>query len=73
MWKDTDVRDILPTIQAPTLVTYISSIHDVAGVAEESRYIASRIPGAALAEIETYRSSTSRSPSRPSIDSSPRS
>ena len=53
MWMDTDVRDILPTIQAPTLVTYIGSIHDVPGAAEESRYIASRIPGAVLAEIDT--------------------
>ena len=53
MWKDTDVRDILPTIQAPTLVTYITWIHDVPGAAEESRYIASRIPGAVLTEIDT--------------------
>jgi class 3 adenylate cyclase len=53
MWKDTDVRDILPTIQAPTLVTHLSSIHDVPGTADESRHIASRIPGAVLAEIDT--------------------
>jgi class 3 adenylate cyclase len=53
MWKDTDVRDILPTIQAPTLAVHVKSIHDVPGAAEESRYIASRIPGAVLTEIDT--------------------
>jgi class 3 adenylate cyclase len=53
MWMDTDVRHVLPTIQAPSLVTYLSSIHDVPGAAEESRYIAGRIPGAVLVETET--------------------
>jgi class 3 adenylate cyclase len=53
MWKDTDVRDVLPTIQAPTLVTFTQAIHDVPGAADESRYVASRIPGAVLAETET--------------------
>jgi class 3 adenylate cyclase len=53
MWMDTDVRHVLPTIQAPTLIAYTSAIHAVPGTAEESRYVASRIPGAVLAETET--------------------
>ena len=53
MWKDTDIRHVLPTIQAPTLIAYNSAIHNVPGTAQESRYVASRIPGASLEEIET--------------------
>jgi class 3 adenylate cyclase len=52
MWMQTDVRHVLPTIQAPTLVAHTDSIKDVPGAAEEARYIASMIPGASLAEYE---------------------
>jgi len=55
MWKDTDVRHVLPTIQAPTLVVHNLAIHDISGAAEESRYIASRIPGAVFAQIDPRR------------------
>jgi class 3 adenylate cyclase/pimeloyl-ACP methyl ester carboxylesterase len=50
MWKDTDIRHVLPTIQAPTLVIYNVAIHDVP--AEESRYIAEHIPGAVFVQVE---------------------
>ena len=48
MYMETDVREILPMVQAPTLV-----IHDVADPVEpveEGRYIARQIPGAKLLE-----------------------
>jgi pimeloyl-ACP methyl ester carboxylesterase len=48
MWKDTDVRHVLPTIQAPTLVMVSVAVHSAP--AEESPYIASRIPGAVFVE-----------------------
>jgi len=51
MWMETDVRHVLPTIQAPTLVVHDPAIHDE--TVEESRYIAGRIPGAALVELES--------------------
>ena len=51
MWKDTDVRHVLPTIQAPTLVIHTAAIRDVPGARQESTYIASRIPGATLVEV----------------------
>ena len=44
-----DVRGVLPTIQAPTLVLHRTGDHDV-NVAE-GRYLASRIPGAAFVEL----------------------
>jgi class 3 adenylate cyclase len=48
-YLDTDIRTVLPTIQAPTLV-----LVDLAGFfevkPETGRYVASRIPGAQLAE-----------------------
>lgn len=50
MWRDTDVRHVLPLIQAPTLVTDHAHIHSVEP--EESRYIAGRIPGASFAQLE---------------------
>ena len=55
MWKDTDVRHVLPTIQAPTLVIHNLAIHEAPGAAEESRYIASHIPGAVFAETDPRR------------------
>jgi class 3 adenylate cyclase len=50
MWRDTDVRHVLPLIQAPTLVTDHAHIFSVE--LEESRYVAGRIPGAHFAELE---------------------
>jgi pimeloyl-ACP methyl ester carboxylesterase len=44
-----DVRDVLPTIQAPTLVLHRTGDHDV-DVAE-GRYLASRIPKAKFVEL----------------------
>jgi class 3 adenylate cyclase/pimeloyl-ACP methyl ester carboxylesterase len=52
MWKDTDVRHVLPTIQAPTLVINNLAIRSIPGATEESRYIAKNIPAAVLAEID---------------------
>ena len=48
MYKETDVRHVLPAIQAPTLVTHYP---EDAMDAEESRYIAHHIPGAILQEL----------------------
>ena len=50
MWRDTDVRHVLPQIQAPSLVTDHAHLHSVEP--EESRYIAGRIPGASFAQLE---------------------
>jgi class 3 adenylate cyclase len=44
-----DVRNVLPTIQVPTLCLHRSGDHDVN--IEEGRYIASRIPGAQFVEL----------------------
>jgi class 3 adenylate cyclase len=44
-----DVRDVLPAIQVPTLCLHRSGDRDVQ--VEESRYIASRIPGARFVEL----------------------
>jgi class 3 adenylate cyclase/pimeloyl-ACP methyl ester carboxylesterase len=52
MWKDTDIRHVLPTIQAPTLVIHNAALHNVPGAAEESRYIAEHIPGAVFVQLE---------------------
>ena len=49
MWRDTDVRDILPLIQAPTLVMHV--VEDRIESVQEARYIAEHIPGASLAEL----------------------
>ncbi|MFN2470492.1 MAG: adenylate/guanylate cyclase domain-containing protein [Gaiellaceae bacterium] len=44
-----DVRDVLPSIQAPTLVLHRSDDRDVK--VEEGRWIAARIPGAKYVEL----------------------
>jgi pimeloyl-ACP methyl ester carboxylesterase len=44
-----DVRDVLPTIQVPTLVMHRTGDLDVS--IEEGRWIASRIPGATFVEL----------------------
>jgi class 3 adenylate cyclase len=48
--RDTDIRDVLPTIQVPVLVT--QRLHDPYIDIEEARYIATNIPGARLLELE---------------------
>jgi pimeloyl-ACP methyl ester carboxylesterase len=44
-----DIREILPTIQAPTLVLHRTG--DLDSKVDEGRYIASRIPGARFVEL----------------------
>jgi class 3 adenylate cyclase len=44
-----DVRDVLPSIQAPTLVLHRTNDRDVK--VEEGRWIASQIPGATFVEL----------------------
>jgi class 3 adenylate cyclase len=44
-----DVRDVLPSVQCPTLVVHRTG--DLDASIEEGRYIAQRIPGARLVEI----------------------
>jgi class 3 adenylate cyclase len=44
MYQETDVRDILPLVQAPTLVMHFSE--DQVESVQEGRYIADHIPGA---------------------------
>jgi class 3 adenylate cyclase len=46
MQADTDVRDVLGAIRVPTLITFKSP------QADESRYIAARIPGALEVEVD---------------------
>jgi class 3 adenylate cyclase len=48
MWMETDVREILPLVQAPTLV--IHDTHDSVESVESGRFIAQQIPGAKLLE-----------------------
>jgi class 3 adenylate cyclase len=43
MWMETDVRDVLSTIQVPTVVTCTEGLNS-----EEAGWVASRIPGAEL-------------------------
>ena len=50
MWRDTDVRHVLPLIQAPTLVFHHQRIE--AETVEEQRYVARHIPGARFVELE---------------------
>jgi class 3 adenylate cyclase len=49
MWRDTDVRHILPLIQTPTLVIHVTN--DPVEPIEEGRYIAAHVPGAELLEL----------------------
>jgi pimeloyl-ACP methyl ester carboxylesterase len=46
-----DVRDILPSIQAPTLI--LNASHDPVSAIEGARYLAERIPNARLFEYES--------------------
>jgi class 3 adenylate cyclase len=45
-----DIRDVLPTVQCPTLVLHRAGEGDAK--VEEGRYIASRIPGARFVELQ---------------------
>jgi class 3 adenylate cyclase/pimeloyl-ACP methyl ester carboxylesterase len=47
MWADTDVRDVLPAIQIPTLIVCMSSLGEV----DRGKDIAARIPQAEFVEI----------------------
>jgi hypothetical protein len=47
MWAETDVREVLPAIQVPTLVGALSLL----GQVERAKDIASRIPGAEFLEV----------------------
>ncbi len=49
MWQATDVRHVLPTIQAPTIVLHDHNVLDVE--IEETKYIASQIWGATMFEV----------------------
>jgi class 3 adenylate cyclase len=49
MWRDTDVRHVLPQIQAPTLVMHHTQDQDVE--VAEARYTADQIPGAVFVEL----------------------
>jgi class 3 adenylate cyclase len=49
MNSQADVRDVLDTVQCPTLVLHRSGDHD--SRPDEGRYIADRIPGAAFVEL----------------------
>jgi|tagenome__1003787_1003787.scaffolds.fasta_scaffold20902685_3 pimeloyl-ACP methyl ester carboxylesterase len=49
MYRDTDVRHVLPTIQAPTLVMHFAE--DQVESVEEGRYIAGAVPGAEFVEL----------------------
>jgi class 3 adenylate cyclase/pimeloyl-ACP methyl ester carboxylesterase len=63
MFKETDVRHVLPAIQAPTLVLHFAE--DQVESAQEGHYIAEHIPGAVFVELPgvdhgTWISSPSR-------------
>ncbi len=47
--KDTDIRDVLPAVQAPTLVLHRTG--DQVEEIEAGRYVASKIPGARFVEL----------------------
>jgi len=50
MWRDTDVRHILPTIQTPTQVLWSAYVQSVP--LEECQYVARRIPGAEFVRLD---------------------
>jgi pimeloyl-ACP methyl ester carboxylesterase len=50
MNTDIDIRDLLPTIHVPTLILHRKG--DLEARVEEARWIAGRIPGAKLVELE---------------------
>ena len=49
MFRDTDVRDLLPAVQAPTLVVHRTG--DQVEPVAQARYLAERIVGASLVEL----------------------
>jgi class 3 adenylate cyclase/pimeloyl-ACP methyl ester carboxylesterase len=50
MWYETDVRDVLPSVQSPTLVLHKNDARSFAA-REEAAYVADRIPGARRAGV----------------------
>jgi pimeloyl-ACP methyl ester carboxylesterase len=58
MNKEIDVRDVLPAIRVPTLVTHRAD--DTVVPLEAARYMAERIPGARLLELPGRHLSTGR-------------
>jgi class 3 adenylate cyclase len=50
MWLETDVRDILSTIQVPTVVMHREGVNP-----EEAEWVSSQIPGAKLLPLPGYR------------------
>jgi class 3 adenylate cyclase len=50
MNRDIDVRQVLPAVRAPTLVLNLTG--DSAAIVQGSRYMAERIPGARLVQVE---------------------
>ena len=49
MFRDSDIRHVLPSIQAPTLITHRED--DLYAPVEMSRYVADQIPGAKIAVL----------------------
>ena len=50
MWYETDVRDVLPSVQSPTLVLHKNNARSFSG-RDQAAYLADRIPGARLAGV----------------------
>jgi len=48
--RDTDIRAVLPAVRVPTLI--LNRVDDLAQPIEGARYMAERIPGARLVELE---------------------
>jgi pimeloyl-ACP methyl ester carboxylesterase len=48
--RDSDIRDVLPTIQVPALITH--RVGDTVSPIESARHLAANIPGARLVELE---------------------
>ena len=48
--RDSDIRDVLPTIQVPALITH--RVGDTVSPIESGRHLAANIPGARLVELE---------------------
>src|SRR5262249_23681211 len=53
MWYDTDVRDVLSAVQAPTMVLYKEGASGM-GDHENAAYLAERVPGAQLVGVPGY-------------------
>lgn len=58
--RDADFRDALPTIGAPTLV--IAGKHDASTTVADGAFLAQRIPGARLVELDAAHISNVEQP-----------